>query len=76
MDPCAETLVGLVCPACAHTWLGIFEIMTFLWTAIRARARRLLQEVDVLARVYGWGEADILAMSETRRGWYLQMVLA
>jgi hypothetical protein len=76
MDPLAETLVDLACPACGHEWQGIFEIMTFLWTKIRARARRLLQEVDALARVYGWGEADILAMSETRRGLYVQMALA
>jgi hypothetical protein len=76
MDPRAETLLDLACPACAHAWQGVFEIMTFLWTKIRARARRLLQEVDVLARVYGWSEADILAMSETRRGWYVQMAMA
>jgi hypothetical protein len=76
MDPLAETLVDLACPACGHGWQGIFEIMTFLWTEICARARRLLQEVDVLARVYGWSEADILAMSETRRGLYVQMAMA
>ena len=76
MDPRAETLLDLVCPACARAWQGVFEIVTFLWTEIRARARRLLQEVDILARVYGWNEADILAMSETRRGWYLQMAMA
>jgi hypothetical protein len=76
MDSRAETLLDLVCPACAHAWQGIFEIMTFLWTAIRVRARRLLQEVDVLARVYGWTETNILAMSETRRGLYVQMAMA
>ena len=76
MDSRAETLLDLVCPACAHAWQGIFEIMPFLWTAIRVRARRLLQEVDVLARVYGWTETDILAMSETRRGLYVQMAMA
>lgn len=76
MDPLAETLVDLVCPACGHAWQGIFEIMTFLWSKIRGRARRLLQEVDVLARVYNWNEADILAMSETRRGLYVHMAMA
>jgi hypothetical protein len=76
MDPAAETLLDLSCPVCGHIWQEVFEIMTFLWTEIRARARRLLQEVDALARAYGWLEADILAMSETRRGLYLQMAVA
>jgi hypothetical protein len=75
MDPQAEILLDLVCPACGHTWLGVFEIVTFLWSEIRARARRLLQEVDALARAYGWREADVLRMSETRRGLYLQMAV-
>jgi hypothetical protein len=76
MDPRAETLLDLVCPACGHAWQGIFEITTFLWTEIRVRARRLLQEVDALARAYGWPEGDILAMSEARRGLYVQMAIA
>lgn len=76
MDPLAEILLDLNCPACAHAWQGVFEIMTFLWTEIRARARRLLQEVDVLARAYGWSEAEIFVMSEARRGLYVQMALA
>jgi hypothetical protein len=75
MDPQAEMLLDLACPACGHTWLGVFEIVTFLWSEIRARARRLLQEVDALARAYGWREADVLQMSETRRGLYLQMAV-
>ena len=29
-----------------------------------------------LARAYGWNEADILAMSETRRGLYVQMAIS
>ena len=76
LDPQAEMLLDLACPACGHAWQDVFEIVTFLWTEIRARARRLLQEVDVLARAYGWSEGDILAMSEARRGLYVQMALS
>jgi hypothetical protein len=75
IDPQAEVLLSLTCPGCGHTWQVVFEILSFLWTEIRARARRLLQEVDVLARTYGWAEADILGMSETRRGLYLQVAM-
>jgi hypothetical protein len=40
------------------------------------RARRFLDEVHVLARAYGWAEAEILRLSEARRSAYLQRVLA
>lgn len=76
LDPQAEVLVNLSCPACKHDWQEVFEIITYLWTEIRTRARRLLQEIDALARAYGWREADILAMSASRRGLYLQMAVA
>ena len=76
MDPQAEMLLDLSCPTCGHAWQAVFEIVTFLWTELRVRARRLLREVDALARAYGWAEGDILAMSEARRGLYLQMALS
>ena len=41
-----------------------------------ARAQRLLMEVHLLARAYGWREADILGMSPARRNAYLQRVAA
>ena len=76
LDPHAELLMDLVCPACSNAWEGVFEIIHFLWAQIRSRARRLLQEIDALARVYGWCEADILNMTEARRSLYVQMALA
>ena len=76
LDPAAEIFLELSCPACAHGWPALFDIENFLWTEIRARARRLLQEVDALARVYHWNEAGILGLSETRRGLYLEMALS
>jgi hypothetical protein len=76
LDPQAELLVDLLCPVCGGAWQGVFEITNFLWAEIRARARQLLQQIDALARAYGWREADILAMSEARRGLYMQMALS
>jgi hypothetical protein len=73
LDPAAEIFLELSCPACAHRWPALFDIESLLWTEIRARARRLLQEVDALARVYHWNEAEIFRLSETRRGLYLEM---
>jgi hypothetical protein len=75
-DPAAEVLLDLSCSACGHGWQALFDINQTLWADIRARARRLLQEVDALARVYHWNESEILGMSEARRNLYLEMALS
>jgi len=72
--PQAEILLSLACPACEHQWSLLFDIVSYFWREIAAQAQRLLQEVHVLARAYGWREADILAMSAARRRSYLAMV--
>jgi hypothetical protein len=72
-DPQAETEVNLSCPECDHQWSAIFDIAAFFWAEIAALASRLLREVDVLARAYGWREADILELSASRRDAYLQL---
>lgn len=76
LDPQAEIRIALTCQACTHAWQSDFDIASFIWSEICARGRRLLQEIDVLARRYGWSEADILRMSDTRRGLHVQMALS
>jgi len=73
-DPHAEILLTLVCPACGQDQQRLFDIATFVWAELVAQAQRLLREVDVLARRYGWREADILALSPARRQAYLELV--
>ncbi|MBV6625819.1 MAG: phage baseplate protein [Rivularia sp. (in: Bacteria)] len=73
-DPQAEVLLNLSCPACEHSWQLLFDIVSFLWRELTARAKRLLQEVHTLARFYGWREADILSMSGIRRQMYLDLI--
>jgi hypothetical protein len=74
-DPQAEIQLDLSCPACQHSWLAVFDIASFLWGEINAWARRVLNEVHLLAKAYSWREADILAMSPTRRRFYLERVM-
>lgn len=74
-DPQAEIMLDLDCPACGHHWQTLFDIVSFFWTELDSLARRLLQDVHVLAKAYGWREADILSMSATRRQFYLDMVM-
>lgn len=73
-DPQAEVLINLSCPGCEQRWSAMFDVVAFLWSEIQTSAKRLLREVHILALAYGWSENDILALSRTRRQWYLEMV--
>jgi hypothetical protein len=73
-DPQADVQLALTCPACDSHWSAQFDIVTFLWAEITAWAHRILREVHTLATVYGWHEADILALSAQRRQIYLQLI--
>jgi predicted RNA-binding Zn-ribbon protein involved in translation (DUF1610 family) len=75
-DPQAEIIVAFSCPGCGRRWEMFFDIAHFFWTEIAARARRLLREIDALARAYGWTEHEILCLSERRRQSYLELVAA
>lgn len=75
-DPMAGARLELRCPACDHTWASAFDLGAYLWAELDAWAERMLREVHLLARAYGWREADILAMSSRRRRAYLELVLA
>jgi hypothetical protein len=73
-DPQANTQLDLNCPACAHRWLAAFDIASFLWRELHAWAQRLIGEIHLLAKHYSWTEADILAMTPTRRRLYLEQL--
>ena len=74
IDPQGDLRLSLACPRCCHRWPAGFDIASFLWSELHAWALRLLEEVHLLASAYGWREADILAMSPSRRHAYLSMV--
>ncbi len=73
-DHQADVELDLSCPSCRRQWHATFDIVSFFWSEIDAWVHRTLQEVHALALAYGWGEADILAMSPWRRQFYLKMV--
>ncbi len=75
-DPQAEIELQLDCPTCSHRWVALFDILPFLWSEIESRVRRIFCEIHLLARSYGWREADILAMSPLRRQTYMEMLTA
>jgi len=76
LDPQGDLHIDLVCPECKQSWRQIFDILSFFWTEIDAWAQRILLEVSVLARAFGWREEDILELSPARRQIYLAMAQA
>jgi hypothetical protein len=76
LDRRAEVSAGtveLACPDCQHGWTVELDIAAFAWREIEILAGRLLRQVDVLARRYGWSEQEILALTPARRRFYLEL---
>lgn len=72
-DPLAAIALDLACPECGAAIAAVHDPALHLAQSISAHAHRLLAEVAMLARAYGWCEADILAMSAQRRAAYLEL---
>jgi len=73
-DPQADLQVDVNCPACGKGWVTTLDVAAYLWAEIDRWARRMLREVHTLASAYGWSEAEILALSATRRQAYLDLI--
>jgi hypothetical protein len=70
-DPFASMRMTFACDACRHEWATPFDIVGYLWNELTAQVQRILDDVERLARAYGWSEGSILAMSGLRRRFYL-----
>ena len=73
-DPLADVQLTVACPNCDEAWEQVFDVLSFLWTELDAFARRLISEVHVLARAYGWSEREVLSLTPLRRNAYLELV--
>ena len=73
-DPQADIKMVLNCPECGTQWEAPFDIMSYLWQEIDNWAKRLLGEVALLARAFGWSEKEILGLSHQRRKLYMEMI--
>lgn len=76
LDPQSDVQLALACAECGGRWTAPFDIGAYLWQEIDRWAQRTLAEVHMLARAYGWSEAEILALSPQRRQAYLERVMA
>jgi hypothetical protein len=75
-DPLAEIQLSFDCPGCGVQFEDGFDLASFLWAELEARAKRTLMDVHLLASAYGWSETEILSLTPARREFYLEMVHA
>ncbi len=73
LDPQADVCVDIDCAVCDHRWAAPFDIAGYLWSELHTHALRILRDVHELASLYGWSEAEVLAVSPSRRRRYLEM---
>ncbi|MEU6260148.1 hypothetical protein [Streptomyces sp. NPDC047043] len=72
-DPGADLALNVACPECGEATRSELDIASYLWTELDAWARDVLLDVHLLATAYGWTEPEILALSPTRRRYYLEL---
>ncbi len=74
LDPAAELWLEATCPACGSASTVLLDPAAIVVEEVDRHARRILREVDQLARAYGWREPDVLALGPARRRAYLGLV--
>ena len=72
--PLLDVRIEVECPECRGAVAERFDILAYWWAELERLGDRVLDEVHVLARAYGWTEADVLALTPARRRAYLARV--
>jgi hypothetical protein len=70
-DPVGVIALGLDCFSCGRQMTATVDPAVFVARDFDRLADRLMKEVDVIARAYGWSETDILALPAVRRRRYV-----
>lgn len=73
-DPLLRFTVTIECPACGVTSEHETSLTDCALTVLQRAQQRVIEEVHVLARAYGWREPDILALPSWRRARYLGLI--
>lgn len=74
LDPQAEVLLDLTCPACKQKFFANFDIGDYFFKELIADSHQLYGEVHVLALYYHWNEKDILKLTNSKRRMYLRFL--
>jgi hypothetical protein len=73
-DPLASIDVVVQCPSCTNRWCEVLDVIGMLWAELSAASQRLLAEVAQLAMSFGWSEQEVLALPDSRRQKYLELL--
>ena len=74
LDPQAEILLELECPACGAAFGSALDTGAYLLREIDQHASSLFAQVHTLALAYHWSEAEILDLPHDRRMMYLGLL--
>jgi hypothetical protein len=74
LDPAAAVRLSTTCAGCERPLNIDVDVAAFVEKAIERRIAVHFAEIDMIARAYGWSEAEILALSSARRARYAAMV--
>ena len=75
-EPLADVRTRVGCQACGHEFVAPLGVGGFVWREFAAEARRLVQQVHVLARAYGWRPHDVLSLSVRLRNEFMELATA
>ncbi len=78
MEALAPSLSGMLegeCPGCGATVHIGFDPQRYVLDELKQRAAFLFDEVHLLASRYRWAERDILALPQSRRARYAELVV-
>lgn len=73
-DSGADVRLSMPCVECGQLNSATVDIVSYLWAELDAWARAMMLDVHLLASAYGWNETEVLALSPTRRRYYLELV--
>lgn len=63
-----------VCPECGAAFEVYFDVRTFVLQELHNHAAGVYQDVHLLALHYNWPEEQILALPQSRRAYYAEML--
>jgi hypothetical protein len=62
------------CAECSHVHMVQFDIQTYVLGALISERRRLLTEINRLARAYSWSLEEILSLSRSDRRQFVELI--
>ena len=72
--PLIDLELGAQCPECNHAQAVEFDIQTYVLGSIVAERRRLLTEINRIAKAYSWSLEEILSLSRSDRRQFVQLI--